>query len=1110
MDIDKRFSPDLTWVAKEKSYYALTMFPYPSGAGLHCGHASVFTINDVVARYKRMQWYTVLNPFGFDAFGLPTENYAIQQGKPARDVTDINKQHFLDQVKSLNMSFDMERIIDTSEPEYYKWTQWIFCKLYEAGLAYKDTLWVNRCTSCMTVLANDQVVEGKCERCKSEIIQKKHPQWFIKITDYADRLIADLDTIDRPEETKIAQRNRIGRSEWAEIDFTVANPHPSPLPSRGTEVPTTPPSSSLGEGARITCFTTRPDTIYGVTAIVLAPESTMLDDLLDADHLPKVQEYRQKTLAKTAVQRQKDLKEKTGVNSGLFALHPLTQEKLPIRYADYVLSWYGSGAVMSVPAHDARDHEFAKKFGLEVKQVIKPEYWKKKKGEEYHEKDSVYAIIRNKEWKFLVVSSPSKDSDSDITPSYSFPWWTIESNEDILEWITREIIEETWYNDIAFSPETIAVKSYYYARDKKLYRENNANFIVGELSSESNSWQELDANESWFWIDIHRLDEKDIFKKIEEDNYFSKMLHIYLGNETIREWVLINSKEFDWLPHLEAQTKIINHLESQWVGRKKVTYKLRDRSVSRQRYWGSPVPIIYQEEILDVEHHEKLKMLVKELRTIAQSSWWDFALYSGLAISLSTGKHYRNHSDIDGIFTWDNLDTFKDALIENWYALLEQTGLYPMCEKDWIEIEYADFTTFKDSLDEGLDIEEAYEEVWEYLILWWTAQEDIKVYMSKKRNKSKDLQDLQALRGEVISKATITSLVPESELPVVLPLDLENYKPTGKSPLEDHPEFPKYGDKWTRECDTLDTFMCSSFYFLRFPDAHNDDELIWGELRKSLLPVDFYTGGKEHTVGHLLYSRFIHKFLFDQWFVDSPEPFTKLVHQGMVLGEDGRKMGKRYGNGIDPTEVVDKYCADALRTYLMFMWPVESDKPWSDTALNGVAKFLKRVDALLESDFRGEQNDAVESILQETIKWITYDIENLKLNTCVSKLMILVNTIYEHKAVTDWQLSVLAQLLAPFATDLADKIWESVSGEGDVQYSVWPVADESKILVWSITLPVQVNGKVRAKIEIWAWLAEDEVQVLAKWHENIAKWIEGKEIVKVIWVQDKILNLIVK
>lgn len=782
MSDDQRFHPDLHAASHEELYYTLTMFPYPSGIGLHCGHASVFTINDVLARYQRMQGKVVFNPFGFDAFGLPAENYAMKVGKPAYEVIEENKAHFIKQLKALNMSFDRQRMLDTSKPNYYHWTQWIFQQLYKAGLVYRDTLWVNRCPDCQTVLANDQVVDGACERCKHEIVQKKMPQWFIKITDYADRLIEDLETVDRPVETKIAQKNRIGRSEGAEIDFTV-----------GDET--------------ITVFTTRPDTIYGVTALVLAPENTLLDEQLDPDHRGNIDGYRQATMAKTAVQRQQDTKDKTGVFSGLHAVHPLTGKEIPVRYADYVLPDYATGSVMLVPAHDERDHEFATKFEIPIVQVID-----------------------------------------------------------------------------------------------------------GELGEDET---------------------------------------------VIRAGVLINSADFDGLSHDEAQKQIIDHLVETGNGRRKVTYKLRDWSVSRQRYRGSPIPVYY---------------------------------------------------DHDGQ----------------------------------------------------------------------------------------------------------PQLIPEADLPVELPLDVDNYQPKGKSPLADHPTFPAVtidGEDYQRECDTLDTFMCSSFYFLRYPDPHNEQELADPTLLNKLFPVDIYTGGKEHTVGHLLYARFIHKFLYDQGYVSTPEPFAKLVHQGMVLGADGRKMGKRYGNGVDPIEMIDLYGADALRTYLMFMGPIEQDKPRNDNSLKGVAKFLKRVTTLTDDDYLVDSpSDAtreLDSLLHKTIKGVTNDLEALKLNTVVSKLMIFINGVYEVGEITVQQLATFVQLLAPFAPELADELWEELGQEVDVQYTPWPRRDEDKIAQEQLDLPVQINGKMRGTLSVPTGLSEDEVVVLAQQDESIAKHLGDQEIKKVIYVQDKILNIVV-
>lgn len=772
------FSPDLLSAPADKIFYALTMFPYPSGVGLHAGHASVFTINDVIARYKTMSGYTVLNPFGFDAFGLPTENYALQENKLAREVTDTNKAMFLDQVKALNISFDYERVIDTSMPDYYKWTQWIFVKLMEAGLVYRDEKFVNRCPDCQTVLANDQVVDGKCERCKSETFQKKHMQWFIKITDYADRLIEDLDSLDRPEETKTTQRNWIGRSEWAEIDFKISN------------------SDTI-----LTVFTTRPDTLYGVTAVVLAPENTLIDELLADDKKSEVQSYRNTALAKTAVQRQQDVVDKTGVFSWLYALHPLTGEQVPVWFADYVLMDYGSGAVMMVPAHDERDREFAQKFWIEVKQVI----------------------------------------------------------------------------------------------------------------------------------------------LIPEDHE-----GVYTSH-----WFLINSAQFDGMDSTEAKSAIILHLESLWCGKKKITYRLRDRSVSRQRYRGSPIPVYYNEN-------------------------------------------------------------------------------------------------------------------------------------------------------------NTPQPIPESELPVVLPLDVTDFKPKGKSPLEDHPTFKYYekdGKTYLRECDTLDTFMCSSFYFLRFPDAHNDEALIRKELADKCLPVDFYSGGKEHSVGHLLYSRFIHKFLYDQGYVPSPEPFKKLVHQGMVLGADGRKMGKRYNNGVDPLEIVEKYGSDAVRTYLMFMGPIEADKVRNDNALNGIKKFLDRVEKLPSNEWYNTHNDDVIATIHDTIIKVTEDIESYKFNTAVSKLMIAVNTIYDHKSIDAEHLAIIGQLLAPFAPILAQQLWEQTGHVDDIVFSSRPVADTSKITMKPINFPIQINGKMRGTLTVPAGISEQELLALVHADETISKYLTGTTK-KVIFVADKIMNII--
>jgi leucyl-tRNA synthetase len=779
----------------------------------------VFTINDVMARYQRMKGKVVLNPFGFDSFWLPTENYAMQQGKPAWQVTKENGEFFLKQLEALDMSFDQERLFFTSDPEYYKWTQWIFLKLYEAGLVYRAEKFVNRCPGCQTVLANDQVVDGLCERCKSEIIQKKHPQWFIKITDYADRLIADLDTIDWPEETKLAQRNWIGRSEWAEIDFAVC----SPLVKEG-----------LGEiWTKITCFTTRIDTVYGVTAVVLAPENTIIDDYLTPENKEKVLAYRKESMAKTAVQRQQDTKEKSGVKSGIFVIHPLTGQEIEIWFADYVLMDYGTGAVMFVPSHDERDREFAQVHGLPIIQVLEQTSWEE---------------------------------------SYDLTTW----------------------------------KSRYSAKDDSMQ--------------------------------------------------------------------LCNSADYNGMTSQQAKKAITAHLESLWAWTTKITYRLRDWSVSRQRYWGSPIPMYYD----------------------------------------------------------------------------ENNTPHP---------------------------------------------------------------------------------IPESELPVVLPRDIENYKPKGKSPLEDHASFPMYKEWLRRECDTLDTFMCSSFYFLRFPDAHNPDELIRKELAEKMFPIDLYTGWKEHTVGHLLYSRFIHKFLYDQGYVSSPEPFAKLVHQGMILGSDGRKMGKRYGNVIDPLDVVASYGSDAVRTYLMFMGPVEQEKIRNDNALKWIKKFLDRIERAClgmktmnvpdksppttfglwqEGSSTEKIQKSLESLTHKTIKGMTHDLEQMKYNTAVSKLMILLNAIEDAGSLVPREiLEIYLHLLVPFAPKIAQDIWAKFLQTDDLTMRKRPSYDLAKVVDDEIIVPVQINGKRRLELTVPADADETVVMDAFRETEDFWKYIGEQTIKKVIYVKGKILNVVV-
>lgn len=1072
------------------------MFPYPSGIGLHAGHASIFTINDVIARYQRLQWKTVFNPFGFDAFGLPTENYALTVWKSAREVTDENKKNFIEQLQALNLSFDRDRVIDTSMPDYYKRTQWLFQKLYKAGLVYRESKFVNWCPHDQTVLANDQVLEGCCERCKSEVVQKEMMQWFIKVTDYADRLIEDLDTIDWPEDTKIMQKNRIWRSEWAEITFEISEDWGQKISEDSDETAKTKikrdelsykiigcaydvhkelwswltekiyhnamiaalenawlqveseksiplfyqwkkvgygrvdlliegyfavelksrkliewdyykqlrtymnqwwfesglllnfynksveivrlnqdsnnlQTSSPNLQTSITVYTTRPDTLYGVTALVLAPENTLLDSLLDDKNKQKVINYRNQVLTKTAIQRQQDESEKTGIFSGLYARHPLTWEEVPIWYADYVLMDYGSGAVMMVPAHDERDREFAQKFGIEVKQVIS--------------------------------SSPSgrRSGWGSINHIYSSSWEHIQKlityarelrkTQTSWEKILRSLLRDRQYKDMKRRrqhPLWEYIADFY----------NHEYKIVIEIDGPHHEdQQDYDKKRDHYmtdelWLSIIRIDSEQfflepgiVFEKIDEvlsqNSHTEENPHPNplpegegaLPEAYVNSWALINSWQFDWLDSEEAKTQIIDYLEEHWLGRRRINYKLRDWSVSRQRYRGCPIPIYY---------------------------------------------------------------TFED----------NEDGKY-------------------------------------------TAD-------SPHPDKSK----------------WIPHLIPEEELPVILPLDVEDFNPQWKSPLEDHPTFKYYekdGEVYLRECDTLDTFMDSAFYFLRFPDAHNDKALISDELAKKVLPVDIYTWGREHTVWHLIYSRFIHKFLYDQWLVSTPEPFQKLIHQWMVLWADGRKMGKRYGNGVDPLDVIQQYGTDAVRTYLMFMGPIESDKPWNDNALSWVKKFLDKVEKIPDQSWFNQASDIVTAKLHEIIRDITADFQSYKFNTAVSKLMILNNTIWDEQALQQSELWIFAQLLAPFAPELAATLWKQSWHTDDIDFSTRPQYDESKLHNQAIEFPIQINGKLRWTLQVNPDITQDQLMELVQSDQKLSSHLTW-ETKKIIFIPGKIMNIINK
>ncbi len=773
-------------------YFALIEFPYPSGQGLHVGHPRPYTALDIVARKRRMQGYNVLYPIGWDAFGLPAENYAIKNHVHPAEITKKNIAHFKEQMQSLGISFDWSREIATIDPAYYKWTQWIFLQLYKAGLAYKKEMNVNWCTSCKCVLANEEVVNGVCERCGSEVVHKVKSQWMLKITEYAQRLIDDLELVDYPERVKTQQKNWIGRSTGAEVDFTTS------------------------AGDTLTIYTTRPDTLYGATYMVISPEHPYIEKWADKlQNIDAVREYQQAAAKKSDFERTEMAKEKTGVKlQGVTATNPVNGREIPIFISDYVLVSYGTGAIMAVPAHDTRDWDFAKKFDLPIIEVVQ-----------------------------------------------------------------GGNVQEAAFTDCETG-------------------------------------------------------------------------------------IMVNSGILDGLSVEEAKKRITEFLEEKSIGHAKVNYKLRDWVFSRQRYWGEPIPMVY-------------------------------------------------------------------------------------CEKcGWQPIE-------------------------------------------------------------------------ESELPLELP-NVESYEPTdnGESPLAHMTDWvnttcPHCGGPAKRETDTMPQWAGSSWYFLRYMDPHNDQAFASQEALEYWSPVDWYNGGMEHTTLHLLYSRFWHKFLYDQGYVPTPEPYAKRTSHGMILGEDNQKMSKSRGNVINPDDIVNEYGADTMRLYEMFVGDFEKAAPWSSAGVKGCRRFVERYWNLQNclSQEKGLRPE-LEAVFHKTIKKVGEDTETLKFNTAIAALMTLLNAISEKGDITREELKLFTLLLNPFAPHVTEEMWQlcglGEDGAALVAQQPWPKYDEAKCKEDTVEIVVQVCGKVRSRLTVSADSGKEELLAAAKADGKIAAEIAGKTIVKEICVPGKLVNLVVK
>ncbi len=770
-------------------YYALVEFPYPSGQGLHVGHPRPYTAMDIVSRKRRMQGYNVLFPMGWDAFGLPTENYAIKNKIHPKIVTKNNVTHFKEQLKSLGYSFDWSKEVNTTDEKYYKWTQWIFLQLFKKGLAYKSEMPINFCTSCKVGLANEEVVNGVCERCGSEVVRKMQSQWMLKITEYADKLIDGLENVDYIEKVKVSQKNWIGRSEGAEVDFRLKE-----------------------KEEKLTVYTTRPDTLFGATYMVISPEHPLIEKYKDEiANYEDVKSYREQASRKSDFERTELAKDKTGVClNGISAINPVNNKEIPVWVSDYVLMSYGTGAIMAVPAHDTRDWDFAKKFDIPIVEVV---------------------------------------AGGDV--------------------------QNEAFTDVA----------------------------TGKLC---------------------------------------------------------NSEFLNGLEVKEAKAAMIQWLEDKNIGHRKVNYKLRDWVFSRQRYWGEPIPIV---------------------------------------------------------------------------------------------------------------------------------------------------------------KCPCCGYVPldESELPLKLP-EVDSYMPTdtGESPLAAMRDWvettcPKCGGKAERETDTMPQWAGSSWYFLRYIDPDNDKMFASKEALEYWMPVDWYNGGMEHTTLHLLYSRFWHKFLYDQDFVPCSEPYKKRTSHGMILGENGEKMSKSRGNVVNPDDVVNEFGADTLRTYEMFIGAFDLSAAWSKEGVKGCRRFLERVWKLQDMivDGAGYRSE-IETKIHQTIKKVSNDFENLKFNTAIAAMMALVNEFYKANSITKDEYATLILLLNPVAPHMTEELWETYFGNGRVYQQKWPEFDEEKTIESTVEIAVQINGKVKATLMVG--LEEDEASIKEKAHAvpTIAGLMEGKNVVKEIYVKGRILNIVVK
>lgn len=1089
-DSNKTFKTDIRDFSKPK-FYALDMFPYPSGVGLHAGHPEGYTATDIISRMKRMQGYNVLHPMGYDSFGLPAEQYAVQTGNHPSKFTDENIETFTKQLKELGFDYDWDRVVATSDPSFYKWTQWIFKQLYNDGYAKYIDMPVNWCEELGTVLSNDEVIDGKSERGGYPVIRKNMRQLCIDQAAFAEKLLEGLETIDWPNSTKEIQKNWIGKSIGAHVDFVVD-----------------------GYSDKFTVFTTRCDTLFGATYCVLAPEHELVDKITTEDKRQEVADYKAQCALKNDMERTELNKEKTGVFTGAYAINPVNDSRIPIYISDYVLSTYGTGAIMAVPAHDDRDYEFAKKFNIPIVQVLAKSFVGTGDSQIREDKPMTNRNVVN-----VVIKHPSENKYLCVH-NKKFNWINfvmggIEGNESVIEAGIREVVEETGYTDIKIDKELEFIYfDNFYAAHKDVNRHITCHTIVGHL----NSLEQVSiSDEEKVLADYLWIDESELIDSLTTEAHKYDARRVLNGEGAMTEdGVHINSctpLQVTGTPHEnEFKKNSIVAIVYDEKNDKYLTINWKDKG-GRLFIGGSindgetPLECALR-EVAEETGYKNLEF-ISELPKI-NHHYYAFNKDKYFNI-ISTGFLFKLIDDEKGS---QNLDEDEEFSVEWVSKEVIESEI-----KDELHIETYKHSKAIDKID-ILDLNDLLKsEAIEKTISWLEEHDK----GSKKVNyKMREwIFARQRYWGEPVPIVHMEDgtdyILEDQELPLCLP-ELDDYKGhNGLAPLENASEWKKYernGVKGVRETSTMPGSAGSSWYFLRYIDPKNEDAFADQELLKHWMPVDLYVGGPEHAVGHLMYSRIWNRYLYDKGLSPVAEPFKKLVHQGMILGENGIKMGKRFPKYvINPSDIIRDYGADTLRLYEMFMGPLEASKPWSSTGVEGAKKFLDRIWRLYTDENRisDSENKNLEKVYHATVKKVTSDYEALAFNTAISQLMVFINAVYKEDVFPREYAEGFIKLLNPIAPHITEELWNIVLGHDDtIAFESWPEFDESKIVEDFLTIGVQVNGKLRGTITVPVDSTEEQIKEAAFEEENVKRHTDGKEIVKVIVIKGKIVNIVIK